>query len=137
MVEIPQFDISKGSASDEMIRKRMVPLAGLSPRLKEAEFAFSGSLASDHHAAKGTRPGALAVDFLKDVQENPESGIAGRYKRLGLSVRQGQRLKAELAQKGLIEEFEERVPTGRIRRIRLTEQGEASISRTASSGEIP
>jgi len=70
----------------------------------------------------------LYVRFLQDVKENPGSGVAERYKRLGISVRQGQKLKARLAQDGMIEEYEERVPTGRIRVIRLSEKGEGSIS---------
>ena len=39
-------------------------------------------------------------------------------------MRKGQKLKDRLAREGLIEEFEERISTGRIRRIRLTEKGE-------------
>jgi len=58
--------------------------------------------------------------FLQDVREYPESGIGERYRRLGISVRQGQRLKAELVEKGLIEEAEKKTKTGRLRVIRLT-----------------
>jgi len=52
--------------------------------------------------------------FLQDVLEYPDSGIAERYKRLGISVRQGQKLKARLVEKGLIEEAEKKTKTGRL-----------------------
>lgn len=32
------------------------------------------------------------IAFLKDIQEHPDNGLASRYERLGLSVRQGQKL---------------------------------------------
>jgi hypothetical protein len=44
-------------------------------------------------------------------------------KRLGLSVRQGQRLKDELVAKGVIEEHQETTRTGRLSRVSLTTQG--------------
>ena len=81
--------------------------------------------------ANATKPDSLVVEFLRDVHDNPESGIAERYKRLGLSVRQGQKLKARLSQKGMIEEHEERTSTGRIRRIRLTEKGDEVVSKNS------
>jgi hypothetical protein len=68
------------------------------------------------------------IRFLKDVQDFPDSGIAGRYKRLGISVRQGQKIKAYLAADGLIEEQEERTSTGKLLRIVLTRQGQQFIT---------
>lgn len=120
MVSIPEFRLQKGEVSDEMIRKRMAAVVRLSSRLRGAEFAFSGPLTSDLRLVKGTESDTLKIDFLRDIEDRPDSGIAERYKRLGISVRQGQKLKDRLAREGLIEEFEERISTGRIRRMRLT-----------------
>ena len=58
----------------------------------------------------------------------PDSGIAARYKRLGISVRQGQKIKAYLASAGLIEEEETRTATGKTLIIRLTEKGQSVLS---------
>jgi hypothetical protein len=66
--------------------------------------------------------------FLQDVREYPDSGITERYRRLGISVRQGQKLKAELVEKGLIEEAEKKTKTGRLRVIRLTGKEGQEIS---------
>ena len=68
--------------------------------------------------------GSNILDFLKDVQVYRQSGIAERYKRLGISVRQGQGLKTKLAEIGLIEQEEIRNQKGRLRSIRLTKSGE-------------
>ena len=66
--------------------------------------------------------------FLADVEAFPDSGVAERYKRLGVSVRQGQKLKAELQAKGLIQERVQTTPKGRLKVVRLTEQGSLALS---------
>ena len=70
------------------------------------------------------------IEFLKNVQENPTSGIAARYKRLGLSVRQGQKLKSSLLEQGLIKEDKELTKTGRLTIIRLAEEGKALLNQS-------
>jgi len=59
--------------------------------------------------------------FLEDVKNKPESGIAARYRRLGVSVRQGNKLKGRLMEKGVIEEDMITTETGRRKVIRLSE----------------
>jgi hypothetical protein len=61
--------------------------------------------------------------LLQDVQDFVEAGIAERYKRLGLSVRQGQRLKEKLLREGLILEELKTTVRGKMRVVRLTEKG--------------
>lgn len=68
------------------------------------------------------------INFLKDVQEYPDSGIAARYKRLGITVKQGQELKAKLSQDGLIEEHKEITRTGRRTTIVLTEKAQTYVN---------
>ena len=131
MVRIPEFKLRKGTVTDEMVRKRMTSVLGPAIQLRT-----EGLLAALEAMNKGSvmqEPGldsgnGFDVRFLRDVKDYPESGVAVRYKRLGISVRQGQKLKARLAQDGKIEEHEERTPTGRIRVIRLTEQGKGLVS---------
>ena len=71
----------------------------------------------------------LEVAFLQDIQNYPESGIAERYKRLGISVRQGQKIKNRTLKDELIEEHIETVRTGRIKIIRLTEKALSFLSK--------
>jgi len=131
MVRIPEFKLRKGTVTDEMVRKRM--RAVLEPdiqiRTEGLLAAFEALNKEDGLQKTQFDPGnGLYARFLRDVKDNPDSGVAERYKRLGISVRQGQKLKARLAQDGMIEEYEKRVPTGRIRVIRLSEKGERSVS---------
>ena len=67
----------------------------------------------------------LEARFITDVKAYPDSGIAERYKRLGISVRHGQKIKVDLVQRGFIQEEEEHTKTGRIRKVRLTAKGKA------------
>ena len=72
--------------------------------------------------------GPTSLAFLTDVRDYPESGVAARYKRLGLSARQGQKLKNKLVQQELIDERDEHTQTGRLKVVRLTEQGRGALS---------
>jgi hypothetical protein len=123
-IAIPEFIIEKGKISDAYIKKHM---QGIAPAFPEGDFRMSNN-------ATVTLPGEsqpesqsksmenTEIAFLKDVQEYPDSGIAARYKRLGLSVRHGQKLKAKALQEELIEEHIEAFKTGRLRVILLTEK---------------
>jgi hypothetical protein len=74
-----------------------------------------------------TLDSVMELAFLQDIFAFPDGGVAERYKRLGLSVRQGQKIKANLAGRGLIQEKIEMVRTGKLRVIRLTDQGRLAI----------
>jgi len=131
MVRIPEFKLRKGTVTDEMVRKRMGPVleSDIQIRTEGLLAAFEAMNKEDGLQKVRFDPGnGLYARFLRDVKDNPDSGVAERYKRLGISVRQGQKLKARLVQDSMIEEYEERTPTGRIRVIRLSEKGEGSIS---------
>jgi len=67
----------------------------------------------------------LEMAFLRDVQVCPDSGIAARYKRLGLSVRQGQKLKAAMLEKGLICQQMETNSNGRVRVTKLADKAKS------------
>ena len=61
--------------------------------------------------------------FLQDIQNHPEIGVAERYKSLGISVRQGQKIKTKILKDELIEEDIKTIRNGRIKVIQLTEKG--------------
>jgi len=129
LISIPEFRIEKGRVTDEQIRDYM----------KDKVSQFSTEEEASDDMAAGAEQGitdesddgstnALEIAFLKDVVDNPDSGVAARYKRLGLSGRQGQKLKNRLLEQGLIEEQLGTTPAGRLMSIRLTEQGGQSLS---------
>ena len=66
---------------------------------------------------------SVFLAFLWDIKQFP-SGIAARYKRLGVSVRQGQKIKFKVLNRGLIKEKIQTTKTGRIKVIGLTKKAE-------------
>jgi len=125
-ITIPEFVIEKGRITDSYVKEHMQNIAPSGPvedfRLACGEDKASISSKKAHLAED------LEMAFLRDVQDYPESGIAFRYKRLNLSVRQGQKLKAKLLEAGFIEEYQEITKTGRLRVTRLTAKSKVLLS---------
>jgi len=121
-ITIPEFVIEKGKVTDSWIQERMQHIA---PTIVE-NYSPTDDTAMDSVLI---RSADNQLGFLKDVQEYPDSGIAARYKRLGLSVRQGQKLVAKLLDQGLIQHHQQTTKTGRLKMIRLTEKGKALLSK--------
>jgi hypothetical protein len=113
---VPEFIVEKGKITDNHIMEHMQHTA---PAVPEQDFPAGSTIVKPE--VSETRDNEIA--FLKDVQQNPESGIAARYKRLGLSVRQGQKLKAKLSEDNLIEERQETTKNGRLIIVKLTGKG--------------
>jgi len=120
-IEVPEFAIEKGRVTDDWIQERMQSIA---PAIADNDFV-SESTSPDSWLIQSTDN---AIAFLKDVQQHPDSGVAARYKRLGLSVRQGQDLIGKLLEQGLIEQRQETIKTGRLKVIRLSEKSQAVLS---------
>jgi len=120
-IKVPEFLVEKGKISDNCIKEHMQHIA---PALPEEDFFTEGFGAkSDVKEISETE-----IAFLKDVQVHPGSGVAARYERLGLSVRQGQKLLAKLLERGLIEQSQETTKTGRLKAINLTKKGDALLA---------
>jgi hypothetical protein len=106
-MRIPEMPIRKGVVTDTMITDHM-----------------AGYISPDEPWA--TPPIDVPADaraFLADIKLMPQSGVAARYRRLGLSGRQGDRLKRALIEQGLIEEQLQSTETGRTNFLRLTVHG--------------
>jgi len=130
-IAIPEFIIEKGKITDNFVKAHMQDMA---PAFPEEDFRLPppADIARPDNSAPEPKTKSLEnaeSKFLKDVQEYPDSGIAARYKRLDLSVRQGQKVKVKLLEQGLIEENEKMTGTGRLKAITLTEQGHALLSK--------
>ena len=130
-ISIPEFKIRKGRMADADIRTHMEHLV---PSIADEATASDGSQGETvpPEPTAGPMPSSnnAANTFLDDIKHYPDSGVAARYKRLGLSVRQGQNLKSQLADQGLIEEHLEITDTGRRMTVRLTAKGGRLLSET-------
>jgi DNA helicase HerA-like ATPase len=123
-VSIPEFVIEKGRITDTYVKKHM---QGIAPVIAEEDFRLPADTDGDSTMSKKADLAKnLELAFLRDVREYPDSGIAARYQRLGLSVRQGQKLKARLIEQGLIEEHMDTTNKGRLSIIQLTPKGKAT-----------
>jgi hypothetical protein len=101
----------------------------IAPAIQEEDFRLPASAEGDSTMSKKADLAKnLELAFLRDIQEYPDSGIAARYKRLSLSVRQGQKLKAQALQQSLIQETIETTKTGRIAAVTLTDKGMVIVS---------
>jgi len=147
MIRVPEFMIHKGDFSDVKVIQHMRRLGLLSARKVEprppATAPCTSSCQTHSHTVVPARlpaftpspdaPIGPAIAFLCDVANSPDSGIAERYRRLGLSVRQGQKQKETLVARQLIEERVETTIRGKIRMIRLTEQGRLALEQKADT----
>ncbi|MFC1675937.1 ATP-binding protein [Planctomycetota bacterium] len=118
-ISIPLFPIEKGKVSDADIKEHMQNIV---PALPEQDFRLPSLQSKSVLIPESEGKNSLLLTLLKDIQDYPDSGIASRYKRLGISVRQGQKLKAKALQQRLIIECIEASKTGRLRIIQLTEK---------------
>ena len=129
LISIPEFNIRKGQVTDAQIRQymkqKMVQLDVEDKATKDEVTAEAGP----HQDNAESSSSSLEVAFLQDVAGHPDSGVAARYRRLGLSARQGHKLKTKLLEQGMIQEHLETTHAGRRMTVRLTEKGEHLLSR--------
>ena len=100
----------------------------IAPVDQQEDFRLPRSLSDSALASESNNKDETLFAFLKDIQQYPDSGIARRYKRLDISVRQGQNIKARALNQGLVEEQIQTTKTGRIKVISLTEKAETLLS---------
>jgi len=124
-VSIPEFVIEKGKITDTYVKKHMQDIA---PAMAEEDFRLPTNTEGDSTMSKKADLAKnMVMAFLRDVKDYPDSGIAARYKRLGLSVRQGQKLKTKALELSLIDEQAEVTRTGRQTLTQLTEKGKTVL----------
>ena len=126
LISVPEFHIQKGAFTDTKVMHHMTKL-GLLP-VREHPIQRQEEQCEDAMLDANGALEQLEIAFLDDVRRYPDGGVAERYKRIGISVRQGQRLKAGLLEKALIVEHVQNTHVGRLRLVRLTEEGQLSLS---------
>jgi hypothetical protein len=125
-INVPEFMIHKGTITDTALVEHMQRLAPLPPDEPEAPV---GGLREEYHNQDKTcvAPNPL-VKLLEDIRDYPEGGIAARYRRLGLSVRQGQKLKAQAIAGSFVKKSVETTRVGRIMVLKLSQKGNDLIT---------
>jgi hypothetical protein len=126
LIQIPEFELTKGTVTDDAVRLKMGLLSLQNEGREVAHVVEGGDDGAQHVVASPQNPVTGEWALLQDVVSYPDSGVAARYKRIGKSVRQGQKLKTMAVSSGLLEEVEEHTATGRLVVLRLTEKGRHS-----------
>jgi hypothetical protein len=128
-ISIPEFKIQKGRLTDSDIREHMQKLVP-DTMDETARTNENSEVAETPDQPSGPLPGPNEpeIGFIRDVEQYPDSGVAARYKRLGLSVRQGQKVKTRLLEEGFIQEQQETTRNGRIMVVHLTEKAKRFLS---------
>ena len=128
LISIPEFHIQKGQMTDDRIRDHMRnKIVPSGQEDSNPDFSDTNQDSSTEIPAGSlTEPETM---FLQDVKDHPDNGVAARYERLGLSGRQGQKLKKNLLEKGLIEERLQTTKKGRLTVVCLTEEGIQLLSK--------
>ena len=114
LVQFPLVDVQKGSVSDDVLARYLQRSSTGSARKRfwNQEFGqvrqirFQDSSLDDE-----------SLRFIEDALQNQDDGVKVRYKRLGLSVDKGNRLKETLVQHGWLDTQE--ISVGRTRKILL------------------
>lgn len=153
LVHFPNVDIRKGVVTDDDIRTRSQGSGGQSAPIRSSEGQSSPDAAKAPPSRPGRETGKGWMDgrmegsragwsegrsdgeraLMADVRDKPGSGVKERYRRLGLSTYQGNRLKGRLREQGLIEEREVRTRTGRVMLLLLTDRGRAILDGRAGA----
>jgi hypothetical protein len=133
LVRFPLMKVRKGSVKDEELKRKMSgyfrATEEISP-LPQAAGDFSVIPVTYIICAEQYKDGGITQDeetLLKDVILHPISGIAERYKRLGLSVRKGSNILDSLLAKGMLSITDIPVFKGRVKFLELADSGRAAV----------
>jgi hypothetical protein len=139
MIHVPEFHIQKGAFTDLHVVHHMTrlgllsapkPAIHVSPTITDLVVPGHPRIIGDDGLTEPHRA------FLDDITTFPDAGVAERYRRLGFSVRQGQKVKETLTNEGLITEELQTTSRGKMRVIRLSEQGRLLLAdRTETRSE--
>ena len=126
LIQIPHLKIQKGAVTDTDVGRHMKLIA---PAWPSEDFRLVEAQAVKHDTPleipEQEEPTILA--FVMDILTHPDSGIAQRYKRLGISVRQGQKLKDRLCRERFIAESETITSVGRKKILVLLAKGKTCL----------
>jgi hypothetical protein len=120
LVRFPLVDVRKGVVTDDVLKRFL--------RRCERGSAGRGFLGKEFGRVRQVRLADRVLEdealrFIEDVIDHQDDGVKARYKRLGLSVHKGNRIKEALTEDGWLDA--EIVKVGRSRKVLLRPTREA------------
>lgn len=116
LVKVPEFEIKKGTITDEMLREKMIGYFSHSQRNQALTQGIT-------HISKQAKVEEGEKVLLIDILKYPFSSITKRYVKLNQNRRKGNVFKDGLINKGYIKPKEIKLSNGRIMLFELTEAG--------------
>jgi hypothetical protein len=116
LIQIPEFEIAKGTVTDEMLRDKMMGYFNCS----KANQLLTRDVTHISESAKITEEEKI---MLIDILKHPFSSITKRYAQLNINRRKGNALKDRLIYNKYIIPREIKLSTGRIMLLELSEKG--------------
>ena len=131
VVKFPLVRVRKGAVTDELLARF---LNGSLSRAGLSQAVARGFGKAFHELTHDQALDEDALAFVEDVIEHEHDSIRDRYKRLGLSVDRGNRLKSNLVEAGILDE--EQVKVGRTYKVllRVTHQARTKLGLTKTLG---
>ena len=125
LIQIPHVRVVGGG-------KETIKLNAVKPRVRPISYEnYLNELAPRKKSVRGDED---VGKFLLDIAENPFTPTTERYKRLGLSMRKGNRIKEKLISEGMIKEIDINLGRSGGRRLflELTDSGMEKLGTTST-----
>ncbi len=139
LVQFPLVDVKKGAVTDDVLARYFAVTRGKRTG-SGRNTRLSGLVLRDFQQVPRVPlyDNALNEDafaFLADVLKHPDDGVKERYKKLGLSIGTGNRLKGQLLDQGWLET--QVVELGKTRKVllRLAKAGKQALGLDAKTPE--
>jgi len=130
LVEFPLIGVQKGAVQDSAMKAEGVSADSARIPPPEAQGTdIPPARAPDKRVEDQDRIRSEEMVLVMDVVCHPCSGVASRYRRLGLSVSRGSRLLSSLLSSSLLSSHLVTTPSGRVRYVRLEEKARQVLKR--------
>ena len=130
LVKFPLVEVKKGLVTDEDLKRKMIGFSGESADIRadgnETEAIRVARAEDKKDKIRDNQYSELSEkerEFLEDVIVHRTSGISERYRRLGLSVDAGNKMKDALLSCNFLLSSDVSTGTGRIKYLELSEKG--------------
>lgn len=131
LIQVPHVPDKDLPVRDEEVRSHYQAIRGDFKRLAAPSGSFRAPLEDSDAITPAPIPErdtesltTQDVELLKGILADPLVGISQRYKRMGVSTRHGNESKERLLKSGFIRVADVTTPTGRLKLLELTLQGE-------------
>jgi len=133
LVKFPLVEVKKGKVTDEDVKRKMQGLSDVAGEIR-TDLGESRDIRAIRAEDNMRDNQYLELrekerEFLEDVMKYRTSGISERYKRLGLSVDEGNRIKNYLLSSNIIISSDVSTGRGRIKYLELSRKGKELLSK--------